>query len=207
VDDWRKELQGKEAAAANAMVVAEGTAESYEAFVALFAQSPFGAQARTWLDRQRRMQAWNNAVLSNTPAAYRAFLQAYPDSDLTATARKLEERTRNRPIDAVALATPVVVPVTTAAPSNAALTCPCGAPGTAPSLQKVDLPPRHTEPNPPKRVVAKPRHGRGYDEDVVVVHRPPPVYDEPVPMMGGGVGIGIGGFGRGGGMYGGRGRY
>jgi hypothetical protein len=208
VEDWRKELLGKEPEVANNMIIGDGTVEAYEAFVSLFAQPPFGPQAQTWLDRERRMLAWNNAVLTNTAAAYRAFLQAYPDSDLTTTARKLEERTRNRPIDAVALAAPVVAPVTTSAPSNAALTCPCGAPGTAPSLQKVDLPPRHAEPNPPKRVVAKPpRHGRGYDEDVIVVHRPPPVYDEPGPTIGGGVGVGIGGFGRGGGMYGGRGRY
>ena len=33
----------------------------------------------------------------NTAAGYRAFLAQYPDSDLTATARKLEERLRNRP--------------------------------------------------------------------------------------------------------------
>jgi hypothetical protein len=207
VDDWRNALQGKEPEVANTMVVADGTVEAYEAFVALYAQPPFGPQAKLWLDRQRRMLAWNNAVLGNTAAAYRAFLQAYPDSDLTPTARKLEERTRNRPLDAVALAAPVIAPVTTTASNNVALTCPCSAPSTAPALQKVDLPPvKQSDPTPPKRVVAKPRHGRGYDEDVIVVHRSPPVYDEPPPMMGGRIGIGIGGF-HGGGMYGGRGRY
>ena len=35
--------------------------------------------------------------LINTAAGYRAFLAKFPDSDLTATARKLEERLRNRP--------------------------------------------------------------------------------------------------------------
>ena len=56
-----------------------------------------GLQARDWLDRHRRMVAWNKAVLINTAAGYRAFLAQYPDSDLTPTARKLEERLRNRP--------------------------------------------------------------------------------------------------------------
>ena len=71
--------------------------KSYEAFAALYAQTPLGMQARDWLDRHRRMVAWNKAVLINTAAGYRAFLAKFPDSDLTATARKLEERLRNRP--------------------------------------------------------------------------------------------------------------
>src|SRR6266705_786337 len=97
VDQWRRELQGKRVEIANEMIVADGTDEAYEAFVGLFAQPPFGPQAREWLDRHRRMVAWNNAVIVNSATAYRAFLLQYPDSDLTATARKLEDRLRNRP--------------------------------------------------------------------------------------------------------------
>ena len=63
----------------------------------LYAQTPLGLQARDWLDRHRRMKAWNNAVILNTAAGYGAFIAQYPDSDLTPTARKLEERLRNRP--------------------------------------------------------------------------------------------------------------
>jgi hypothetical protein len=47
-------------------------------------------------------------------------------------------------------------------------------------------------------------------DDIVVIRRPPPVYDEPMPgpPVRGGIGIGIGGYGGyGGGNYGGRGRY
>jgi hypothetical protein len=192
---------------ANTMVVTDGSVEAYEAFVALYAEPPFGPPAKIWLDRQHRMLAWNSAVFSNTSVAYRSFLQTYPDSDLTATARRLEERTRNRPVDAVALAAPVIAPVATTASGNVALTCPCNAPVRAPALQKVDLPgAKQADPVPPKRVVAKPpRRGRGSDDDVIVVHRPPQVYyDEP--PVGVGIGIGIGGY-RGGGMSGGRGRY
>ncbi len=74
VEEWRRSLQGKPIEVANEMIVGDGTVEAYEAFVALYTQPPFGPQARLWLDRQRRMLAWNDAVLLNTVAAYRAFL-------------------------------------------------------------------------------------------------------------------------------------
>ena len=106
VEEWRGDLKGKTVEAANEMIVADGTDEAYEAFVSLYPQTPFGLLARDWLDRHRRMVAWNNAVIINTAAGYRAFLAQFPDSDLTATARKLEERLRNRPETAAAVAPP-----------------------------------------------------------------------------------------------------
>jgi uncharacterized caspase-like protein len=200
VEQWRAELQDKRAEAANEMIVADGSEEAYEAFVGLFAPSPFGAQARLWLDRHRRMVAWNNALIINTAAAYHAFLGQYPDSDLTATARKLEQRLRNRPdlADALALAVPVSASV--------GPTCPCTT--QPPLLQKVDLAPnpkkKIIEPDPPKRG-SKPRRvrNRDDDDDVPVRHRPPQVYDEPA--YGPPIGIGIGGGGFGGGFHGGGG--
>jgi hypothetical protein len=208
VDEWRQELQGKPVEVANEMIVADGSAEAYEAFVALFAQPPFGPQARDWLDRHRRMVAWNNAVIVNTAAAYHDFLGLYPDSDLTATAHKMEDRLRNRPgiANALALAVPASVSV--------GPTCPCTT--QPPLLKKVDLAPnpkkKIVEPDPPKRG-SKPRRVRNRDDgdDVPVYHRPPPVYDEPAYGPPIGIGIGIGGFGGGGGFHGGggerRGRY
>jgi len=200
VDDWKRELQGKPPEAANEMIVADGSADAYEAFVALYAQPPFGPQAQLWLDRHRRMVAWNNAVIINNAAGYRAFLVQYPDSDLTSTARKLEERMRNRPLDAnAALAI---------APTNVALaapTCPCGAPASPPLLKKVDLPPtkKRLDPDPPKRVATKPpRRMREPppDDDVVVVRRaPPPDYEPAAPIIGGFIGGALGGGGYGGG--------
>jgi Caspase domain len=214
VDEWRRELQGKPAEAANEMIVAAGTDEAYEAFAALFAQPPFGPQAREWLDRHHRMVAWNNAVIANTAAAYRGFLAQYPDSDLTATARKLEDRLRNRP-NTVAAVAAVVAPVTSA--SLAAPTCPCGAPSAplkkvdlppAP-LKKVDLPPRkRAEPEPTKKHASSPppgRRSRGDDDEAVYRRPPPPDYYEPAPGPSIGLGIGIGGFGGGGGGMGGGG--
>ncbi len=223
VDQWRRELQGKPVEAANELIVADGTEEAYEAFVELFAQPPFGPQAREWLDRRRRMVAWNNAVIINTAAAYRAFLVQYPDSDLTVTARKLEDRLRYRPNIAGSLALAVggapngsgasapASPGGAPLPTNASLaapTCPCGGTPALP-LRKVDLPPKkHADPEPPKRASVRPPP-RGPrepppDDDVVVYRRsPPPDYYEqsPVPSIGIGIGMGLGRIGGGGGDY------
>jgi uncharacterized caspase-like protein len=192
VDEWKRELQGKPVEAANELIVVEGTDEAYEAFAALYAGTPRGLQARDWLDRHRRMVAWNNAVLVNTAAAYRAFLVQYPDGDLTATARKLIERLRNRPDVASAMA--LSVPATNVA--LAAPTCPCNS-APPPQLQKADIPApkadiptkKRVDPTPPKRAGKRPPRYVD-DDDVVVVRRPPPVvvYGPPV-----GAGIGYGG--------------
>jgi len=213
VDEWRHQLQGKPVETANEMIVADGGEEGYEAFVGLYTQPPFGPQARQWLDRHRRMVAWNNAVIANTAAAYRGFLAEYPDSDLTATARKLEQRLRNRPNFAASMAAVTatspnaasgVAPAAGSSPlTNASLgapTCPCGGVQALP-LRKVDLPPKKRgEPDTPKRAGTQPpRHLReADDEDVVIVRRaPPPVYYEPGPGPSVGIGIGLGGYGGG----------
>jgi hypothetical protein len=213
VEQWHRELQGKPVAQANELIVADGTDEAYEAFVALYAEPPFGPQAREWLDRHRRMVAWNNAVIINTAAAYHQFLVAYPDSDLTPTAHKLEDRLHNRPgligasananaagTGAGAASAPSASPAPVQAASLAsAPTCPCG-PSKKPELSQK----RRAETESPKRVSDRPsRRSRAApdDEDVVIVRRAPPVYYEPGPSIG--IGGGPGGYGRGNGGYGG----
>ena len=215
VEEWKRELKGKPVEVANEMIVGDGSEEAYEAFVALYTQPPFGPQAREWLDRHRRMVAWNIAVITNTAAGYRAFLAQYPDSDLAATARKLEERLRNRLNIATAVAAVVggapggsgSTPPNAVTPTNASLpgpTCPCAVPPSP--LKKVDVPKdksKDKDSSPPKRVDSKPpKRQRESDDDVVVYRRPPPpqVYESSGPSIG--IDIGIGGFG-GGGMGGG----
>ena len=202
VDEWKRELQGKPIEAANDLMVVDGTDESYEAFAAIFAGTPRGLQARDWLDRHRRMVAWNSAVLVNTAAAYRGFLALYPDSDLTATARKLIERLRYRPDPTPAAA--VSVPATNVA--LAAPTCPCNA-APAPQ-QKADAPVKKRVVSDPPRRAGKRRPPVVVEDDVVVVRRPPPavVYEPVGPPVGIGIGIGGGGYrgGYGGGYRGGR---
>ena len=219
VAEWTRDLKGKPVEAANELIVADGTDEAYEAFAGLFPQTALGRLARDWLVRHRRMVAWNEAVVINTASGYRSFLARFPDSDLSATARKLELRLRNRPEF-----TPAVAAANAAVPQNVALTgpmCPCNV-QPPPQPLKVNAPVRRVEPNPPKkRVDRKPPRQSEPDDDVVVVRRPPPrvVYDPPPrqvyepsrPPVSIGIGIGLGGFGggRGGnyGDHGGRGRY
>ena len=221
VAEWTRDLKGKPVEAANELIVADGTDEAYEAFAGLYPQTALGRLARDWLVRHRRMVAWNEAVLINTASGYRSFLAKFPDSDLSATARKLELRLRNRPEF-----TPAVAAANAAVPQNVALTgptCPCNVqPPQQPQPLKVNAPVRRVEPDPPKkRVDRKPPRRSEPDDDVVVVRRPPPrvVYDPPPrqvyepsrPPVSIGIGIGLGGFGggRGGnyGDHGGRGRY
>ncbi len=143
------------------------------------------------------MVIWNRTVIINTAAGYRAFLAQFPDSDLSATALKLEQRLRFRPDFVAAVATPV---------QNASLnTCPCGpqpTPQLAPQQKKVDVTPNKKVDNDPPKT-GKPKPTRDPD-DVVVVRRPPPtqVYEPSGPPVSIGIGVGIGGMG-GGGMGGG----
>ena len=204
VAEWTRDLKGKPVEAANEIIVADGTDEAYEAFAGLYATTPLGKLARDWLDRHIRMVAWNQAVIINTAAGYRAFLAKFPNSDLTSTARKLEERLRNRPDFAPAVAVAPAVPAQSVA--LAAPTCPCNTQPTPP-LKRVEKPVKRVEPDPPKRVDRKPLPRRPplpEEEEVVVVRRPPPrvVYEPAGPPVGVGVGIGIG-IGGGGGNYGG----
>ena len=216
VAEWTRDLKGKPVEAANELIVADGTDEAYEAFAGLFPQTALGRLARDWLVRHRRMVAWNDAVLINTASGYRSFLEKFPDSDLSATARKLELRLRNRPEF-----TPAVAAANAALPQNVALagpTCPCNVqPPQQPQPLKVNAPVRRVEPDPPKkRVDRKPPRRREPDDDVVVVRRVRPRprctsrrIDRPPVSIG--IGIGLGGFGGGrGGHYGDqgdRGRY
>ena len=206
VEEWKRDLKGKPVEAANELIVVDGTDEAYEAFAVLYASTPRGLQAKDWLDRHRRMVAWNNAVIINTAAGYRAFILQYPDSDLVATARKLEERLRFRPNLAPVVAANASLPV-----QNAALgpMCPCNnQPAVPPQQQKVNAPVKKVDPDPPKRTDRKPpKRVREPDDDVVVVRRAPPQYYEPAPGPSIGIGIGIGGGGYGGGSYGGGGNY
>ena len=207
VAEWTRDLKGKPVEAANELIVADGTDEAYEAFAGLFPQTALGRLARDWLVRHRRMVAWNDAVLINTASGYRSFLAKFPDSDLSATARKLEQRLRNRPEF-----TPAVAAANAAVPQNVALagpTCPCNVQPPEQQPLKVNAPVRRVEPDPPKKRVDRKRpRPREPDDDVVVVRRPPPreVYDSPPPPpVSIGIGIGLGGFGGGrGGHYGDR---
>jgi Caspase domain len=189
VEQWKRELQGKQPDVAHEMVVSDGTLEAYQAFDAMFMQSQFEPEMREWIVRYRKMVAWSEAVTINTAVGYRSFLAQYPDTDLSITARTLIERLRFRP---------------SALPQVAALNT-CTAPTNAPAsptilkkanLKKADLTPAQ-DSEPPvivKKVNVTPPHRE------VFVERP--IYGGPPMRPFRRVGFG-GGF-RGGGMMTGR---
>ncbi len=207
VDQWRQQLQGRSIDVAHDMVVADGSLEAYQAFVALDAQSQYTPRMRLWIDRQMQMVAWNEAVTINTAASYRTFLAQYPNGDLSATARKLVVRLQNKP---------TVAPVVAALTNTPAGSGNCNAPSSAPLkkadvtpsnpapsvvaptvvVKKVDVTPVVREPEPPRRVTTLPRP---VEEPVGYPRRP--IYSGPVGVRYAGYGGGFGAF-RGGGFRG-----
>jgi uncharacterized caspase-like protein len=96
VDAWRKQFRSRQAAEAYALVIEDGTPEAFEAYIGVYSVAPYAPRVRSLLERRREMIVWYNAVTINTVASYQAFVAAYANSDLTATAQRLLERARNR---------------------------------------------------------------------------------------------------------------
>jgi uncharacterized caspase-like protein len=181
VDQWKRDLQGKQPEAAHEMVVSDGTLEAYRAYDALFAQSQFAPEVREWIVRDRKMVAWNEAVTINTAASYRAFLAEYPDTDLSITARTLTERLRYRPnalpqVAALNICTPPSTPNAPSSPSilKKAEMAPAHDPEPQVTVKKVNVTPQR-DPDPPARALLPHRE----------VYADGPVYGGPyggVPM-------------------------
>lgn len=221
VEDWRKDLQGKDAKAAYELVIADDTVPAYQAYVELYTQASFTPRLRMVLERRRQMLAWERATAINTRASFEAYLANWDNSDLAATARRLLLRVQNRnyvlPVVAAAPPAPIAVAM--------APTCPCSTPSTpatpvnpavAPIIKKRvdDTPPkRKVDETPPKRKVVDVPPKRRPPPDEVVYERAPPPDRGPPPgaiMQGIGIGIGLGmgmGGGRGGDYHNDRGRY
>jgi hypothetical protein len=213
VEDWRKDLQGKDAKVAYELVIADDTVPAYQAYVELYAQASFTPRLRTILERRRQMLAWERAVSINTRASFEAYLANWDNSDLAATARRLLLRVQNRnyvlPVAAAAVPAPVAVAM--------APTCPCSTPSTPATPVNPIIAPvikKRVDDTPPKRkVVDTPPKPRRPPSDQVVYERAPPPDRGPPPgavMQGIGIGIGIGmgmGGGRGGDYHNDRGRY
>ena len=167
VEDWRKDLKGKDPRVAYQLVVAEDSVPAYEAFVALFAQPPYNVRARSLLERRYVMQAWATAVATNTASAYQTFLATYPTSDLAATARKLQVRVANREFGPSAAALASLGP-----------TCPCPTPQLQPVKKRAEEPAK-------KRTVQAPPKERKQP----VTHKEQGI---PPEAIGAAIGIGIG---------------
>lgn len=206
VEDWRKDLQGKDAKAAYELVIADDTVPAYQAYIELYAKASYTPRLRTVLERRRQMLAWDRAVAINTRASFEAYLANWDNSDLAATARRLLLRVQNRnyALPVAAAAVPVAVAM--------APTCPCSAPTTPATPINPTVAPvikKHVDDTPPKRkVVDTPPKRRPPPDEVVVERAPPPGPPPGAVMQGIGIGIGIGmGMGGGGGGMGRGGDY
>ena len=191
---WTKELQGKPAQDAFEVVIREDDPDAYEEFIKLYPAPPFGARVRGLLERRREMMTWYTAVTVNTPLAYQAFLDRYPNSDLAQTARRMRDRAQLRAQSAnLTRGMPGTTPQNTG-PQNPPVV-PASLPGPACSCP-IPVVPKRVEPAPKKQPPPiKTTRGRPpTDDDIFGPGRrgPPPVAVEP-PIS---IGIGIGGFGR-----------
>jgi uncharacterized caspase-like protein len=224
IDDWKKELTGKEIKTAYELVIADDSVPAYEAFVQLFDAPPYGPRIKVFVERRKEMMAWNNAVLINTAASFQDFLIAYPKSDLAPTAFKLLDRVRNRSLLANA-ALPAGAAATALAPSSGgggggnnapaststpqptnastAPTCTC-TPTTVPVNIPVIKKPKDDD-TPKKKRADTPRGPKApTDADIAQSGRPAGPQGPPPGAIMEGVGIGVGmGMGMGGGMRGG----
>lgn len=211
VEDWRKDLQGKDAKVAYELVIADDTVPAYQAYVELYAQASYTPRLRTVLERRRQMLAWDRAVAINTRASFEAYLASWDNSDLAATARRLLLRVQNRnyALPVAAAAVPVAVAM--------APTCPCSTPTTPATPINPTVAPvikKRVDDTPPKRKVVDTPPKRRPPPDEVIVERAPPPGPPPEAVgvgIGLGIGLGMGMGGHGGGMGRGgdynRGRY
>lgn len=212
VEDWRRDLQGKDARAAYELVITDDTVPAYQAYIELYAQDARTPRLRTVLERRRQMLAWERATAINTRAAFEAYLNNWDNSDLAATARRLLLRVQNRnyalPVTAAAPPAPIAVAM--------APTCPCSTPSPPATPVNPSVAPvikKRVDDTPPKRKVVEtpPKRRPAPPPEEVVYERAPPSGPPPGAVMQGiGIGIGLGvgmGGGRGGDYRNDRGRY
>jgi hypothetical protein len=79
-------------------VLSEGSPEHYEEFIRLFPYDPLCDRIRFLLGNWRQSWAWHRAVLVNSPAAYKSFRDAFPNSPYTLSALKLQAQPKNIPL-------------------------------------------------------------------------------------------------------------
>lgn len=147
-DQWRKELQGMPARDAFALAVRENDVVVYEQYLALYSSDPLAAGLRAILDRRLMMLAWQEAVGLNTEAAFAAFLARYPNTDLSATARRLQQRAQSRMAMASVLGGARDGNLIRAAATPGG-TCPCSQPGAPSQPANPGAPPPGTRASIP----------------------------------------------------------
>lgn len=99
--EWHHELRSMSAEEAYDVVVVQNNVTVYQIFISLYGDTPFGEIIRGITERRIEMYSWFHALTLDTPEAYEAFLQRYPNSDLAHTAQTLAERANQRTLAAL----------------------------------------------------------------------------------------------------------
>lgn len=73
-------------------VLAEGSIEYYEEFIRFYPHDPLCDRIRALLGNLVQAKAWHNAVVANSPTAYKSFYDKFSSSPYAQTALKLEAR-------------------------------------------------------------------------------------------------------------------
>ena len=79
-------------------VLSEGSPQYYEEFIRLYPHDPLCDRIRGLLGNWRAASAWHNAVLANSPAAYKNFHDAYANSPYAQSALKLQSQPKTLPL-------------------------------------------------------------------------------------------------------------
>ncbi|MBC9877436.1 caspase family protein [Bradyrhizobium sp. INPA01-394B] len=91
-------LPSRSARQAYDYVLSEGRPEYYQEFVAMYPHDPLCDHIRWLLANLLITQAWHQAVLANSPIAYKAFYDSYGNSPYAQIAHKLEAQPKLIPL-------------------------------------------------------------------------------------------------------------
>jgi hypothetical protein len=79
-------------------VLAENSVENYQEFIRLYPHDPLCDRIRALLASLVQAKAWHNAVLANSPVAYKSFYDKFSNSPYAQTALKLEAQPKMLPL-------------------------------------------------------------------------------------------------------------
>jgi hypothetical protein len=138
-----EDVRGRPPREAYDMVIEEDAIEYYEEFLVVYPNDPFADRIRYLLSRRMEALAWRNAVVVNTPTAYREFAAAFSVGAFAALATRMIDRPRVRPID------PVIMPRVVAPLPKLRVALPPPPPPPPPRITTpVNLPGAATGPRP-----------------------------------------------------------
>jgi Caspase domain len=92
------DLPSRASRAAYDYVLAENSIEHYQEFIQLYPHDPLCYRIRALLDSLMQAKAWHNAVLTNSPVAYKSFYDKFSSSPYAPSALKLAEQPKMVPL-------------------------------------------------------------------------------------------------------------